>query len=202
MKKRILIACILASCFLIASKSQASWLLYNKPEYKGKIIDAETKEPIEGVVVSFYYMTNTYDIGGGGTRVIHTKEALTDKNGEFVIPPYTTPISPFTTSDAAECIIYKPGYASYPNGVHFCGYGPEIYFSNEKAGLQAECKNFGNFKPYTYTFGILELPRLNTREERLRAMRIEPSNCDSKDLPYLYQLINEERKGFGMGDLK
>jgi hypothetical protein len=202
MKKRILIACILASCFLIASKSQASWLSYHKPEYKGKIIDAETKEPIEGVVVSFYYMTNTYNLGGGSTRVIHTKEILTDAKGEFVIPSYTTVISPFTTSDAAECIIYKPGYASYPNGVHFCGYGPELYFSNEKAGLQAECKNFGNFKPYTYVYGLVELPKVKTRQERLRAMPSTPLVTGSKEFPLLYKLINEEHKSLGLREVR
>jgi hypothetical protein len=190
---------IIVNCLLIASQSQAGWLIYHKPEYKGKIIDKETKEPIEGVVVAVYYEVSYYNIAGGGTRIINTRETLTDKNGDFVIPSYTTLMLPFNTSDEAGFIIYKPGYGGYPSGVGICK-NPEEYFSTDYWGQQSDCFSAGAWIKFTY--GVFELPKLKTREERLEAMRIEPSNCDSEDLPLLYQLINEERKRFGMGELK
>jgi hypothetical protein len=77
------------SCF-------AGWLIYHKPAFKGKIVDAETKKPIEGAVVVAMY--KKYPIisgpGGGSASIMHIKEALTDKKGEFHISSYTTFIQP------------------------------------------------------------------------------------------------------------
>jgi hypothetical protein len=195
MKKTIFIIFMILF-WTFVPRSYASWMFYNKPEYKGKVIDAETKEPVEGVVVSVYYKTNTYNIAGGGTRVIHTKETLTDVNGEFVIPSYTTIFSPFTTSDAAGFIIYKPGYGGYPSVIDLCK-NPELYFSVEMLGIQGECMSGGI--SYKFVYGLIELPKLITRDQRLRAMPSHPSECDSKDFPLLYRLINEENQRLGLG---
>ena len=109
--------------------AHASWLIYHKPEFKGKVIDAETKEPIKGAVVVVIYNKHTLISGPGGgyTSVIKVKEALTDKNGEYYFPRYTTVIQPNSIEDSAEFIIYKPGYESsvefaiwaLPNGLGF-----------------------------------------------------------------------------------
>ncbi len=199
MKKKTFIACILVGYLFTASLCQASWLIYHKPEYKGKVIDAETKEPIEGVVVAVYYMTNTYNLAGGSTNVINTRETLTDKNGEFTIPSYTTIFSPFTTSDAADFIIYKPGYGGYPYGAGLCK-SPEEYFSIETLGLQGECMDGGILHKFIY--GIIELPKLKTRLERERAMPSTPLITGSEEFPLLYKVINEERKRLGLGEIK
>jgi hypothetical protein len=184
---------------LMAAPSHASWLIYHKPEFKGKVIDAETKAPIEGAAVSVYYKVLYYDIGGGGTRVIHTKETLTDENGEFVIPSYTTLMLPLNTSANADFIIYKPGYASYPGGVFLCGFNPEFFFLNRKAGLKDKCSI--DKVPITITFGLLELTSLSTKYDRLRAIPSRPSCCGAEEFPFLYKLINEERRRFGLGEV-
>src|SRR3989338_7708901 len=97
--------------FLLSSRSFAGWLIYHKPEFKGKVIDAETKEPIEGAVVVVVYNKHTLisGPGGGHSSVIKVKETLTDKKGEFYFPSYTTLIQPNSIEDNAEFIIYKPG---------------------------------------------------------------------------------------------
>ena len=76
--------------------SYAGWLIYHKPAFKGKVIDAETKEPIEGAVVVVVYKKHSLISGPGGgySSVIKVKEILTDKNGEFYFPSYTTVIQP------------------------------------------------------------------------------------------------------------
>jgi hypothetical protein len=185
---------MLAACFiLMASDSHAGWLIYHKPEYKGKVIDAETKAPIEGAVVAVYYMKGNL---GGTTYVIHTKEALTDQNGEFVIPSYTTLIAPYSIEDDAEFIIYKPGYGMHSDICPFESINSEKFFSKEKAGAKGELKWFG--KIISFTYGILELSELKTARQRVNAIPSPPGIYASKNFPLLYKLINEENARFGM----
>lgn len=189
--------------FSLLSKGFAGWLIYHKPEFKGKVIDAETKESIEGAVVVAIYKKHTLISGPGGgyTSIIKVRETLTSNKGEFYIPSYTTIIQPNSIEDTAEFIIYKPGYGSYPDlqtsppGV----VGPEKFFS----------KNYGTsetvqieHKIIQFTLGIVELPKLKTRDERLRAIPATPTDYRSKELPLLYKAMNEENKRFGLGEEK
>jgi hypothetical protein len=180
--------------------SYAGWLIYHKPEFKGKVIDAETKEPIEGAVVVAIYEKHTLISGPGGgySSVIKVKETLTDKKGEFHFPPYTTLIQPNSIEDTVEFIIYKPGYGSYPGReiYPFNYVGPEYTFSKELSSKEEIQK--GIF----IIHGIVELPKLKTRYERLRAIPATPTDYRSKELPLLYKAMNEENKRFGLGEEK
>ena len=195
----------------------AGWLIYHKPEFRGQVIDAETKEPIEGAVVVVVYKKHSLISGPGGgyTSVIKVKEALTDKKGEFKFPPYTTLIQPNSIEDNVEFIIYKPGYGSYPNmqksPLH--EYDAEYFFLLGNFGKKEERRTQVNtviedkiVKTITevdaFTFGVVELPKLITRDERLRAMPATPVDYRSKELPLLYKTMNEENKRFGLGELK
>ncbi|HEY5974247.1 MAG TPA: hypothetical protein VIU41_05845, partial [Geobacteraceae bacterium] len=55
--QRIIILSVLL--LLMASSSDASWLIYHEPEFRGEILDIDTKEPIEGVVVVVEYTKST-----------------------------------------------------------------------------------------------------------------------------------------------
>lgn len=185
----------------VATSSFAGWLIYHKPEFRGKVIDAETKGPIEGAVVVVIYKKHSLISGPGGgyTSVVEVKETLTDKNGEFYFPPYTTTIQPNSIEDDAELIIYKPGYGSYP-GLQISPpipSNPETFFASEfgKPGT-VRIDN----KTFTYFTGIVELPKTMTKEERLRAKDaadISGAEISEKELPLLYKLIGEERKALG-----
>lgn len=66
---------------------------YSFTEIKGTVIDAETKKPIEGVVVVALWKINWRGRPGiyyeGGTaKVIHAEEAVTDKDGKYTIPAW------------------------------------------------------------------------------------------------------------------
>jgi len=66
---RYYLACFFAICwvfFLPSSDSFAGWLIYHKPEFKGKVIDAKTKEPLEGAVVVVAYYQKTFGWPAGG----------------------------------------------------------------------------------------------------------------------------------------
>jgi hypothetical protein len=59
--------------------------------YYGKIVDAETKQPLEGAVILAYYYTWLHaSPGGPSVYFLDTQEVVTDKNGEFRIPSLNT----------------------------------------------------------------------------------------------------------------
>ncbi len=200
---------ILMSIFLIGantSASHAGWLFFSKPEFKGRILDAETKEPVQGAVVAAIYHKYSYHLFGAGTEICNTRETLTDENGEFRIPSYYTIIDPFSLEDKTSFIFYKPGYA--PGAVHnspiyYFGNYPENFFTREIGERAEAIKSSVTGEKVMITYGVVEMPRVkNTREERLRAMPSSPGLTDSDDLPLLYKAINEERKKFGMKEVK
>jgi hypothetical protein len=195
----IVIVCFVVPCF-------AGWLISHKPEYKGKIIDAETKEPIEGVVIVAMYTVHPIvsGPGGGSSRIIHIKETLTDEKGEFVIPPYTTLMSPNAFDLDPDFIIYKPGYASYPENMNkiypfqYCG--PAYLFKEEKVGKQEEMKN--GSEVVTVIFGVAELLKLKIKNERSNAMPARPTDWENK-VPNLNRLLKDEDKYlYGRGSSK
>jgi hypothetical protein len=172
---------------LLSSQSFAGWLIYHKPEFKGRLIDTETKEPIEGAVVVVVYMTHPIisGPGGGSATEMDIKETLTDKNGEFFFPAYTSLMQPLAKEDTAGFIIFKPGYLSYPN-ISLRDYkikqlegmslpNVEKFFLKENFGRENEVvillikENKHEFKKVTVVFGIVELPKLKTKEERKMA---------------------------------
>jgi hypothetical protein len=118
---------------------------------------------------------------------------LTDKNGRFEIPSYTTMMGPNSKEDYTEFIIYKPGYASYPNykrrifPFKFCG--PEYLFTKE-IGSTGILKN--DTKSVTITNGIAKLPKLNKWEERRKAVPSKPVDIAPKELTLLNKMIKQE----------
>ena len=189
--------------FAFSTPCRGGWLIYHKPEFRGKVIDAETKEPIEGAVVLAIY--KKYPIisgpGGGSSSIILIKEALTDKKGEFYISSYTTIIQPLSIEDKTDFIIYKPEYGKYP-GLHVSPpplLSPEYFFSQE-FGTKGEKR--WRSKTVTFTFGVVKLPRLKTREERLKGLPGYPSDLTSKNSPLFFKTINEEYKRLGLGQVK
>lgn len=183
--------------------SYASWLFYNKPEYKGKIIDSETKEPIEGAVVVAIYYTHPIISGpaGGSSSIIHFKEVLTDNNGNFLLPSYKTFIQPNSKEDRTEIIIFKPGYGSYPRGQISPPTNVDSeHFFTEKFGSKGQIGR--GTKAIKFIFGLVELPKFKTPGERLKNLPGFPSEMSSKDSPIFYKLLNEERKRLGLGEVK
>ena len=88
MKNKVTILWLLLT-FLVATPAfSGGWLIYHDGPYTGKIVDAETGEPIEGAAVLGIRSLEVYGID---TRLqyINASEATTDKEGEFKIPSVT-----------------------------------------------------------------------------------------------------------------
>ena len=204
---------ILFSIIAVPPAHALWWMGYHKPAFKGKVIDAETKEPIEGAVVVVVYHKTSMGIAESYSVTINVKEALTDKNGEFYIPSYTTLIQPLSWENMANFIIFKPGYGNFPVYQRTpSGIKPkdeEIFFSRE-TGKEGELEMWidgekqPELKTIKVTFGVVELPKLKTREEREKALSIPnlPLEFTCYKIKNLVRLLGEEYVNLGYSDYK
>ncbi len=83
MEKKIIGA--LVSIFVILICGCGSFGSY-EGDYKGRVADAETGEPLAGVVVLGIWQTETSGPGGAVLHFYDAREKLTDEKGEFSMP--------------------------------------------------------------------------------------------------------------------
>lgn len=83
---------------------------YDGP-YHGKVVDEQTREPIEGVVVLGSWWVYHFDVGGGHSTYHNAREAVTDKNGDFTIRGEGVRV--FSSLKPMSFIIYKAGYTYF-----------------------------------------------------------------------------------------
>jgi hypothetical protein len=88
---------------------------YELTGFEGRVIDADTKEPIEGASVLAVYYDQWTSIAGTNTYPIDAQETLTDAKGDFKIPELKKWFGgrPGTVSES-KLMIFKPGYGLFP----------------------------------------------------------------------------------------
>ena len=113
-------------------------------EIHGKVVDAETKQPIKDVVVVAVWKQS-----GGILEVQHTgnlvlRETTSDEQGHYVIDGWWPRLtfSGYIDSSAPSLIFYKYGYA--PNRMGNITWGPNAgtYVHSEWSGKIIELKKF------------------------------------------------------------
>jgi len=150
--------------------------------YYGKVIDAETKEPIEGAAVLVVFYTESYGPAGAITHYADALETATDKNGEFNFPPHRItlfrPLQGWVKH--GYFTIFRPGFGHYP----------------ESKVVKPMFVPNGSLPKDQYI--IIELPKYKSKEERLNVLgpRI------NFDIPYekqkrFIELINQELENLG-----
>jgi hypothetical protein len=87
-KKNFIILIIIILLGISPAFASSGWIIYREGAFKGKVIDAETKEPIEEAVVVAIYNIREYSFVESNTMAKDAKEVLTNKNGEFYIPSH------------------------------------------------------------------------------------------------------------------
>jgi hypothetical protein len=88
----------------------AMWVTDVDAAYKGRIVDAETKEPIEGVVVFMKWSYLEFDIMPHAHAFVDARETLTDKEGRFSLPGWWS-FNPWRTLTRRNLVtIFKSGY--------------------------------------------------------------------------------------------
>ncbi len=93
--------------------------------YEGRVVDAETGKPIEGVVVHGTWSRVHATVAGASTEYYDSYEMLTDKNGEFKIPGKGLLL--FSNIEEITLSIFKAGYEQFPKHSPWSGlkkYGP------------------------------------------------------------------------------
>jgi hypothetical protein len=149
--------------------------------YQGKVVDIDTKEPVEGAVVFVSWRQSHFF---GGSTFIDAQETLTDKNGEFHLPGIWA-FNPWKrlVSDALM-IIYKSGYQPIITGAwkKWKEFDPLSGPPTRKYVLKVE-----DGKP------VMILKKL-TIEERKRASASDPSTTDipGEKKKLLLQEINKD----------
>lgn len=113
MKQRILGLFLLLG-FLSTLPACATPLMYSAKEIRGRIVDAETNQPIGGAVIVAQWILFEMGIGHGGHKSrIHIHETVTDKEGRYLIPAWgPKPHPPFTDLDREDpmLLVFKSEY--------------------------------------------------------------------------------------------
>ena len=146
--------------------------------FKGKVIDADTKKPIEGAVVLVVYRREVLSIAGSNTYPADVQETLVDSNGEFKIPWRIRWFGKAKRWPEANVIIFKPGYGRFPN--------------HKRSEAMGENKSWPSPRKYI----VYKIPKLNTIAERKENVIF---GRPYDEIPYqrrkiFFKKINEERK--------
>jgi len=149
--------------------------------WHGKVIDAETKQPIEGAVVVAVFHKSSIALGSGPVDYFYAaKETLTDKNGEFNIPVFKYyHISLISGIKKPEFTIFKPGYGSFPY----------YQISPQETPYDLFLKG-----------AVVELPKITDKNKRLEILSSTEGRIDTpyKKVPIFIKLINEENANLGL----
>jgi len=176
-KKKILRRVIFITIFLII------WPWAFLPPYKGKVIDTDTKEPIEGAVVLVVYYNFYPSVAGNNSYLVGAKETMTDANGEFKIPGKINLIGKAKFMPDGDIEIFKPGYGT---------------LWHKRATAVGENKSW----PPAFKYVVYEIPKLKTMEERKTVHLRTYSEIPYEKKKNYIRLYNEERINLGYSPTK
>jgi hypothetical protein len=113
-RKRILVIMLILLVISMASNRSIYWILYWDGPHYGKVVDADTGEPIVGASVAgiweFEYLHIKSSVG-----FANAKETVTNKDGKFTIPlAFAFTFWPFSVLEEMAIVVFKPGYDSHP----------------------------------------------------------------------------------------
>lgn len=118
----LLLAVFFGNAFLLPDAQGFESSNYRGP-FKGRVLDQDTKEPIEGAVVHVdWYMNHLFS----RPTFFDAKEVLTDKNGNFYIPANWSLFPWRNKLISSNCMIFKVNYG-YVEG--YCGGEGELEVS-------------------------------------------------------------------------
>ena len=160
--------------------------------YEGKVVDADTGKPVEGVVVLLHWGYASLP-HAHYEKYLDAKETITDKNGFFKTKRRKINLNPLSNTFSPNIIIFKSGYKAVKTVWVLDVFKEEhkIWNSPYKKILDFEGK-----------LVVFKLKKLSTREERRKnSPSAEPWIPYEKRKLYMKE-VNKERTYLGYDPLK
>jgi hypothetical protein len=225
---RAIIILILVSVFTFSINGSILGIFYWDGPYWGRVVDADTGEPIAGAVVAGMWDFEYSLLLIGGDTHADTRETVTDEKGRFFLQPARTIwLWPFSRIVLGKLNVLKPGYDSHPPRMQNAWtdedskkWLPELnlrypeyrqqrsqtyhsidaqeYFSNPRYAPTIYYSIF-RVKCKSYKESIIRLNKARSSEEQS-----EVAGLSLWDIPDRYKIrrtvevLNSERKRFGM----
>ncbi len=173
--KRFIVQMLITATLLLYAGCVGAFR-YDGP-YEGKVVDAETGRPLEGVVVLGVWNKVYPNVAGSSSEFYDSVEILTNKKGEFRIAGKGVLL--FSNLDEMALVVYKAGY-------EMLGYCPWSGYKTRSARKHVQ---WDGDKP---TFKLKKLSYKERKEYDLSLPGIE-----QKRQQLLTDEINKERIEFG-----
>jgi hypothetical protein len=160
--------------------------------WQAQVVNAETKQPLEGVVVLAWWTRHVRSLGGPSEEYRDSQEVLTDKDGRFTIASrwFFSP-NPLAFFSGPFVAMFKPGYGDYT----WPGYAASETWPKEKRkALQTEAQ-------LLQLDGIvLEMAALLNAEQRkeyLKHLSVRVSVVPLDRRPLMQNAVVQERRALG-----
>ena len=183
MVKRIIL--LIIALFLLAISSGCTPVRYEN-DYKGKIINADTGKPVEGVVVLGVWFKAYPTPGGAAHEFYDAREAITDKNGKFFIPGMGLLI--FSNIVSMDVLIFKAGYEY----LGLWSWRPFVENSIPKKNIKWE----GDM-------AIIPLKKLTVKERRKKGIpSFPPIEASKKKIKFMLKEMNRNLIELGLDPIE
>ncbi len=166
-----------------------------KGPWRGQVLDAETKQPLEGVVVLAYWYRYRFHlsqlvVGHQAPEFFDAVEAVTDAQGRWEIPEKSFPFhanigGPFFR-------YYRPGYGRW----HYAGQGTAEWLQLPVEEQMRRSKEMA-LAVWTAEGSKVELRPARTREDVVTKMDSIPWGVPDSKVPLSHDAI--DKAGIGVG---
>jgi hypothetical protein len=162
--------------------------------WQAQVVSADTKQPLEGVVVLAWWTRHVRSFGGPSEDHRDSQEVLTDRDGRFTIESrWFFSLNPLVFFRGPFVAMFKSGYGDY----EWPGYrGSETWPKEKREALRTEAQ-------LLQLDGIvLEMPRLLTadqRKEYLKRLEVAVVTVPLDKRSLLQKAFEDERRALGYG---
>lgn len=192
---------ILLAGVLLSAPATAT--TYSAEAIEARVVDAETNQPLEGVIIVAHWELERKvgDYGHSGTDPrgplqLKVMEAVTDYSGHFAFPawgPLNAPFGAYLEGSDPAIVMFKPGYELYgAANLLFTRINPFIDSTRTSwiNGTTVKLKKFsGDLKAYAR-----HLEYLGDRVDFSREDRHQ--HCDWKEIPRMLVAVDKQERVF------